>query len=274
MDLLSLLRTLGGLGVVLGILAGALWLVRRFDLRLPGRSVGARDRRLELVETLPIDGRRMVALVRRDGREHLVLIAPEGHLILESAVVRDATDDAAAALREAARAEASALREEQRVRRVPPPRDDAAGAVASFGALVDRAEPAAGGLQAMPRLIARFGAIATAGVDAAIDYAARAITLAAPGARAVGRSIKRVGRGITFAAQAKAAARASSVAMPAPVARPEPPPPPRSEPPTVAAKLTAATTAWAATACSPAPYARPTSKRARRRRLHQEKHVA
>lgn len=103
MDLLSLFRTIGGLGAVLGILAGALWLVRRYDLRLPGRAVGARERRLELVETLPVDARRMIALVRRDGREHLVLIAPEGHLVLETALVRDAIDQAANDARRTAR---------------------------------------------------------------------------------------------------------------------------------------------------------------------------
>jgi flagellar biogenesis protein FliO len=90
MDMLSLLRTLGGLGVVLGVLAGALWVVRRYDLRLPGRAVGARKRRLELVESLQIDSKRIVALVRRDGQEHLVLIAPEGHLLLETSARLDA----------------------------------------------------------------------------------------------------------------------------------------------------------------------------------------
>lgn len=103
MDLLSLFRTIGGLGAVLGILAGALWLVRRYDLRLPGRAVGARERRLELVETLPVDARRMIALVRRDGREHLVLLAPEGHLVLETAIMRDAVDQAADEARRTAR---------------------------------------------------------------------------------------------------------------------------------------------------------------------------
>lgn len=87
MDLSSLVRMLGGLGVVLGILGGALWLVRRFDLRLPGRVTGTRTKRLELVETLSIDGRRVVALVRRDGHEHLVLIAPEGHMMLEQGII-------------------------------------------------------------------------------------------------------------------------------------------------------------------------------------------
>ncbi len=96
MDTLSLIRTLGGLGIVLGILSGALWVVRHYDLRLPGRSVVPRDRRLELVETLSIDTKRLVALVRRDGLEHVILIAPEGHLVLESAVRREAANSAAA----------------------------------------------------------------------------------------------------------------------------------------------------------------------------------
>lgn len=96
MDMLSVLRTIGSLGIVLGGLAGALWLVRRYDIKLPGRSFGA-SRRLELVERLAIDPRRSVALLRRDGREHLILLAPEGHMVVETNIVRDALDLAAAA---------------------------------------------------------------------------------------------------------------------------------------------------------------------------------
>lgn len=91
MDMLSVLRTIGSLGIVLGGLAGALWLVRRYDIKLPGRSFGA-SRRLELVERLAIDPRRSVALLRRDGREHLILLAPEGHMVVETNIVRDALD--------------------------------------------------------------------------------------------------------------------------------------------------------------------------------------
>jgi len=110
MDMASLIRTMGGLGVVLGVLAAALWVVRRYDLRLPGRAVGIHDRRLELVETLSIDARRTVALIRRDGREHVILIAPEGHLILETGVVREPAELAAEESRRVARAEAQAQR--------------------------------------------------------------------------------------------------------------------------------------------------------------------
>lgn len=95
MDLLSLLRTIGALGVVLGMLVGALWVVRRYDLRLPqkwlngqlfaGLGQSGSERRLELVERLAIDPRRSVVLIRRDYREFSLLIAPEGVVLLDSA---------------------------------------------------------------------------------------------------------------------------------------------------------------------------------------------
>lgn len=87
MDILSMLRTLGALGVVLGMLAGALWFVRRYDLKLPGRVSATRRKRVELVERLAVDGKRSIALIRRDGCEHLILIGPEGHATIETGIV-------------------------------------------------------------------------------------------------------------------------------------------------------------------------------------------
>ena len=104
MDLLSLLRTMGALGVVLGMLAGALWIVRRYDIRLPGQVGGGPIRRLELIERLPIDGKRAVALIRRDGREHLILLAPEGPLLVETGIVHDWIDQKSDARRAAKKA--------------------------------------------------------------------------------------------------------------------------------------------------------------------------
>lgn len=120
MDAYSLIRTLGALAVVLGLLAGALWIVRRYDIGLPGRvGNGGGTRRIEVIERTTLDGRRSVALLRRDGREHLILLAPEGNVMLEAGIIRDDIDHAAeAALLEArreavetSRAEAEAFRE-------------------------------------------------------------------------------------------------------------------------------------------------------------------
>lgn len=90
MELLALLRMLGALGVVLGLLVGALWVVRRYDLRLPQKwlaGMGDKDtpRRLELVERLSLDPRRQIVLIRRDYKEISLLIAPEGVIMLDSA---------------------------------------------------------------------------------------------------------------------------------------------------------------------------------------------
>lgn len=86
MDLLSLLRTLGGLGIVLGLLAGTLWLVRRYDIKLPGRVGGAHDRRLALVERVAVDAKRSLVLVRRDGCEHLLFLDPNGTIVVETGI--------------------------------------------------------------------------------------------------------------------------------------------------------------------------------------------
>lgn len=82
MDSLLLARSLAGLAAVLGLLAAALWFVRRFDLALPGRVGGARKARIGIVERVTVDAKRALLLVRQDGREHLLLLAPEGNLVV------------------------------------------------------------------------------------------------------------------------------------------------------------------------------------------------
>ncbi len=81
-----MLRTFGALGLLLGLLAGALWAVKRYDIRLPGRVGGGGRRRVELVERLSIDAKRSVALIRRDGREHLIMMGPDGHSVIETGI--------------------------------------------------------------------------------------------------------------------------------------------------------------------------------------------
>jgi hypothetical protein len=87
MDLFGVLRAIGALLTVLGLLAGAVWLARRYGLALPALAGGASPRRLALVERLAIDGRSSIVLLRRDGTEHLVLLAATGASVIESGIV-------------------------------------------------------------------------------------------------------------------------------------------------------------------------------------------
>jgi flagellar biogenesis protein FliO len=157
MDILPLLRMLGALGVVLGLLVGALWVVRRYQIRLPGAvGGGGSKRRLELVERVSMDSRRAVALVRRDGREHLLLLAPEGNMVIETGILQDAIDADAAAARVAA-AEAAALEAAE----------TAARTRAEFKAMVDRAvdridEVKQGARRKSRKLAGRLGDVAGA----------------------------------------------------------------------------------------------------------------
>lgn len=83
-DALALIRTCGALLLVLGMLVAALWATRRFNIVLPGTVFAHADKRLAIVERLALDPRRSLALFRYDGVEHLLLLAPEGHLMIET----------------------------------------------------------------------------------------------------------------------------------------------------------------------------------------------
>jgi flagellar protein FliO/FliZ len=69
---------------VLAVLALFAFLVRRYGIG--GRAMIGGKRRLAIVEVAPIDGKRRLVLLRRDGTEHLILLAPESALLIESGI--------------------------------------------------------------------------------------------------------------------------------------------------------------------------------------------
>ncbi len=87
------LRAIFALVFVLGLMVSFLWVLRRFNLvattggtgRLAGRGP-AKLRRLGVVETLPIDARRRLILIRRDNLEHLVMVSLNGETVIESGI--------------------------------------------------------------------------------------------------------------------------------------------------------------------------------------------
>ncbi|HEX9447033.1 MAG TPA: flagellar biosynthetic protein FliO [Dongiaceae bacterium] len=79
MDGESYLRFILALVLVLGLLALAAFLLRRSGI---GPKL-SRSRRLATVENLPLGPRHRLLLVRRDNVEHLLLLGPQGDLLVE-----------------------------------------------------------------------------------------------------------------------------------------------------------------------------------------------
>ncbi len=87
MDAPSYMRFLLALTAVVGLIFAATWAARRWGLGLlaprPAKGPGG-ARRLALVDVLALDGKRRLVLVRRDDREHLLLLGVESDLVVEA----------------------------------------------------------------------------------------------------------------------------------------------------------------------------------------------
>jgi flagellar protein FliO/FliZ len=83
-DLIDFARYLGALMLVLALVGFAALAARRFGV--PGIMSANATRRLAVVETLMLDARHKLFILRRDDKEHLVLVGPEGSSVVESGI--------------------------------------------------------------------------------------------------------------------------------------------------------------------------------------------
>ncbi len=86
MDVLDYLRFLLVLMVIVGLIIGLGWLLRRFGFGDGARGPLTRHRRLGTIESASLDARHKVVLVRRDDVEHLVLVGPNTSQVIESGI--------------------------------------------------------------------------------------------------------------------------------------------------------------------------------------------
>src|SRR5262245_52781786 len=78
--------------VVLGLLALAFWLLRRFGGgRLGSDATRGRQLRLAVIDQTMVDSRRRLVLIRRDNVEHLLIIGGPSDVVVEQNIVRAAT---------------------------------------------------------------------------------------------------------------------------------------------------------------------------------------
>lgn len=78
-------RLVAALAFVLGLMLGLSVIMRHFNhggSALPAR----RKRRLQVVETLTIDARHRAVILRRDDREHLVILGANADTVIETGI--------------------------------------------------------------------------------------------------------------------------------------------------------------------------------------------
>lgn len=84
MEFVTVARFALALLVVVGLIVGFAWLLRRYG---HGRllQAGARGR-IGIVEVTGLDARRRLVLLRRDDVEHLVILGPTGETVVETGI--------------------------------------------------------------------------------------------------------------------------------------------------------------------------------------------
>jgi flagellar protein FliO/FliZ len=85
LSLTDYLRFFLALGVVLGLIALTALMAKRLGFGNQ-TGMGRGTRRLGMVESLMIDSRRRLILVRRDSTEHLILVGPTSDLLVETGI--------------------------------------------------------------------------------------------------------------------------------------------------------------------------------------------
>ena len=82
LEAINYLKFLFALLFVIGLIGGLALLAKRFGLGNRGPTSKSKTKRLSILETLPLDPKRRVMLIKCDDQEHMVLIGPNNEQTL------------------------------------------------------------------------------------------------------------------------------------------------------------------------------------------------
>lgn len=82
-DIPQILKALAALVFVLGLMGGLALMLKKLGLS-GAMPVKSGDKRLKVIEVLPIDGRRKLAIIQRDDTQHLILLGSNEETVIES----------------------------------------------------------------------------------------------------------------------------------------------------------------------------------------------
>ncbi len=83
LEILEYMRYLGALLLIVGLIGGAAWAAKRFGL---APKVTGGNGRIGVVAVQSLDTRRKLVLVRRDDREHLLVLGPTSETVIETGI--------------------------------------------------------------------------------------------------------------------------------------------------------------------------------------------
>ena len=95
LEAVNYLKFVLALVFVLGLIGGFAILAKRAGLGNRGPIVRGKSKRLSIVESMSLDPKRRVVLIRRDDAEHLVLLGTQNEQIIETGLaVKDELEEA------------------------------------------------------------------------------------------------------------------------------------------------------------------------------------
>ena len=87
MDMESYFRFMAALVLVIALIGAIAWVVRKFGLAGRLSAVAGRPaRRLKVVEYMALDPKTRMVLVQRDETQHLLLLSPNGPVVVERGI--------------------------------------------------------------------------------------------------------------------------------------------------------------------------------------------
>lgn len=90
--LLDTFRAVAALAFVIGLMGGLAFLLKKFGLNgVAASSPG--DKRLKLIESIPLDARRRLALIQRDDNQHLVILGVNSETVIETNIKAPKNND-------------------------------------------------------------------------------------------------------------------------------------------------------------------------------------
>ncbi|WP_162249108.1 flagellar biosynthetic protein FliO [Devosia sp. Root685] len=133
------LTALFALGAVIVLILLGVWLLKLL-FRVSGNAVRGRNKRLAIVDSLVVDQKRQLLIIRRDNVEHLILTGGNQDLVVESGIVPPEPPAAQTTRRPVPMIGRKAGNDAKPVETKPAPA--AATTVAGPGAVIDRAREA------------------------------------------------------------------------------------------------------------------------------------